>query len=296
VNGDETAPLLRLKFISPGYFEVMGDPVLAGRPFSWADVHDRANAVVVTENFATQYWSNPAEALGKRIRVGQQEGPWREIIGVVRNVHDDGADHPATTVVYLPPIVEGLWGREVYARRIMIYAIRHSGRGEAGLTEEIREAVWSLHPALPVANVQTMKDIYDLSMSRTSFTVLMLAIAAVVALLIGAAGIYGVMSYIVSQRTREIGLRMALGARKHDVIHMVLRRGLVLAGIGVLVGLGVAVVLTRLMSTMLFGISPMDPLTLGLVSIGLAFVALLAGYLPSRRAAQVNPLEALQSE
>jgi ABC-type antimicrobial peptide transport system permease subunit len=153
-----------------------------------------------------------------------------------------------------------------------------------------------VHSTLPVANVQTLEDIYDLSMTGTSFAMVMLAIAAAVALLIGAAGIYGVISYVVSQRTREIGVRMALGARQHDVSRMVLRHALSLAGIGVAVGLIAAAGLTRLMSALLFGVSPVDPVTFGFVSVGLTAVALLASYLPSRRAARVDPMTALRLE
>lgn len=295
ITGDQTAPLRRFKWISPGYFEVLGNPVLAGRSFSWADVHNKAKVVVVTENFATQYWDDPAGAIGRRIREGREQ-PWREIIGVVGNVHDNGSNRPAVATIYWPPIVEDFWGLEIFARRTMVYAIRSSLTGGTGLPDEVREAVWSEHSTLPVANVQTLEDIYDLSMTGTSFTMVMLAVAAAVALLIGAAGIYGVVSYVVSQRTREIGIRMALGARHYDVSRMVLRHGLVLTGIGVLVGLGAAVGLTRLMSTLLFGVSPVDPMTFGLVAVSLGAVALLACYLPSRRAVRVDPIEALRVE
>jgi predicted permease len=295
VTGDQAAPLRRFKWISPGYFETMGNPVLAGRPFSWADVHDKAKVVVVTENFATQYWDSPGDAIGKRIREGRVQ-PWREIIGVVGNVLDNGANRPAVATVYWPPVVEDFWGLEIFARRTMVYAVRSSLAGGSGLLDEVREAVWAEHSTLPVANVQALEDIYDLTMTGTSFTMVMLAIAATVALLIGAAGIYGVVSYVVAQRTREIGVRMALGARQHDVSRMVLRHGLVLACLGVLIGLGAAVGLTRLMSTLLFGVSPVDPLTFGLVSVALTAVALLASYLPSRQAAQVDPIEALRVE
>jgi hypothetical protein len=249
----------------------------------------------VTENFATQYWDSPGDAIGKRIREGRVQ-PWREIIGVVGNVLDNGANRPAVATVYWPPVVEDFWGLEIFARRTMVYAVRSSLAGGSGLLDEVREAVWAEHSTLPVANVQALEDIYDLTMTGTSFTMVMLAIAATVALLIGAAGIYGVVSYVVAQRTREIGVRMALGARQHDVSRMVLRHGLVLACLGVLIGLGAAVGLTRLMSTLLFGVSPVDPLTFGLVSVALTAVALLASYLPSRQAAQVDPIEALRVE
>ncbi|UCC82161.1 MAG: ABC transporter permease [Gemmatimonadota bacterium] len=295
IGEDQAAPLRRFKWISPGYFETMGNPVLAGRTFSWADVHAKARVVVVTENFARLYWTDPGEALGKRIREGREQ-PWREIIGVVGNVHDDGANQAATATVYWPPVVEDFWGLDIFARRLMVYAIRSPRAGGVGLLDEVRQAVLSVHPTLPLANVQNLEDIYDRSMARTSFTMVMLAIAAAVALLIGAAGIYAVISYVVSQRTREIGVRIALGARQLDVTRMVLKHGLFLTGIGVVVGLTAAVGLTHLMSALLFGVEPVDPLTYGVVSIGLAAIALLASYLPSRRAARVDPVEALRIE
>jgi len=292
---DQAAPLRRFKWISPGYFETMGNPVLAGRSFSWTDVHAKARVVVVTENFARQYWSDPGEALGKRIREGREQ-PWREIIGVVGNVHDDGANQAATATVYWPPVVEDFWGLDIFARRTMVYAIRSRRAGGTGLLDEVRQAVWSVHSTLPLANVQTLENVYDRSMARTSFTMVMLAIAAAVALLIGAAGIYGVISYVVSQRTREIGVRIALGARQLDVSRMVLKYGLSLTGIGLAVGLIAAVGLTRLMSALLFGVKPLDPVTYGLVSIGLTATALLASYLASRRATRVDPIKALRIE
>jgi putative ABC transport system permease protein len=295
VAEDQAAPLRRFKWISPGYFETMGNPLLAGRSFSWADVHAKARVVVVTENFASQYWGNPIDALGKRIREGRAQ-PWREIIGVVGNVHDDGANQAATAIVYWPPVVENFWGLDIFARRTMVYAIRSGRAGGTGLSDEVRQAVWSVHSTLPLANVQTLEEIYNRSMMRTSFTMVMLAIAGAVALLIGAAGIYGVISYVVSQRTREIGVRIALGARQLDVSRMVLKHGLSLVGIGLAVGLVAAVGLTRLMSALLFGVKPVDPLTYGVVSIGLAAIALLASYLPSRRAARVDPVDALRIE
>jgi hypothetical protein len=273
----------------------MGNPVLAGRSISWADVHAKARVVVVTENFARQYWSNPGEATGKRIREGRTQ-PWREIIGVVGNVYDDGANREATATVYWPPVVEDFWGLDIFARRTMVYAIRSGLAGGTGLLDQVRQAVWSVHPTLPVANVQTLEDIYDRSMIQTSFTMVMLAIAAAVALLIGAAGIYGVISYAVSQRTLEIGVRMTLGARQHDVSRMVLKHGFSLAGIGVVVGLIAAVGATRLMSALLFGVNPVDPATYGVVSIGLTAIAVLASYLPARRAARVDPVASLRTE
>lgn len=290
---DQAAPLRRFKWISPGYFETLGIPLLAGRDLSWADIHTRARVVVVTENFASQYWDNPSAALGKRIREGRNQ-PWREIVGVVGNVHDNAVNRPATPIVYWPHLVEDFWGLDIFARRTMVYVVRSGLHPAANVLNDVREAVWSVHSTLPVANVQTLGDVYDRSMVRTSFTVVMLFIAGSLALILGAVGIYGVISYVVSQRTREIGVRMALGARQRQVSGVVLKQGLVLAGSGVAVGLIAAVGLTRLMSALLFGVDPVDPITYGTVSLVLVAVALLASYVPSRRAARVDPAEALR--
>jgi putative ABC transport system permease protein len=295
VAQDQAAPLRRFKWISPGYFETLGIPLLAGRDLSWEDIHARARVVVVTENFATQYWDSPNAALGKRIREGRDQ-PWREIVGVVANVHDNAVNRPATPIVYWPHLVENFWGLQIFARRTMVYAVRSALSPAGSLLDQVREAVWSVHPTLPVANVQTLGDVYDQSMARTSFTMVMLSIAGSFALLLGAIGIYGVISYVVTLRTREIGLRMALGARRPQLTRMVLNHGLLLAGVGVAIGLIATAGLTRLMSTLLFGVGPVDPITYILVSVALVMVALLASYLPSRRAASVDPLVALRAE
>jgi ABC-type antimicrobial peptide transport system permease subunit len=167
---------------------------------------------------------------------------------------------------------------------------------ETGFLDEIRSTVWSMSPNVPIANVRTLREIVDDSMSRTSFTLVMLVIAAAVALLIGAVGLYGVVSYGVTQRTREIGVRMALGARTSDVRGMFLRRAAVLSGVGVAVGIAAAAGLTRLMSSLLFEVSPVDPLTYALVSLVLVAVALVSSYLPARRASVIDPTRALHWE
>jgi predicted permease len=295
VPEDQAAPLRRFKWISPGYFETLGIPLLAGRDLSWADVHTRARVVVVTENFASQYWDKPNAALGKRIREGRDQ-PWREIVGVVGNVHDNAVNRPATPIVYWPHLVENFWGLEIFARRTMVYVVRSGLPVATSLLGQLREAVWSVHRTLPLANVQMLENVYDQSMARTSFTMVMLSIAGSFALLVGAVGIYGVISYVVSQRTREIGLRMALGARQQQLTRMVLTHSLSLAGVGIAIGLIATVGLTRLMSTLLFGVDPVDPVTYAIVSVALVTVALLASYVPSRRAARVDPVEALRAE
>ena len=180
-------------------------------------------------------------------------------------------------------------------RRVSV-AIRSERAGTESLLDEIREAVWSVNANLPLAQVRTLGEVYDQSMARTSFTLVMLAIAGAMALLLGVFGIYGVISYAVSQRRREIGIRLALGAQAPDIRGLFVRRGLILAGIGVAIGLGGAAGFTRLMRSLLFGISPLDPITFTAMPVVLAAAAVLASYLPARRAVAVDPVETMRAE
>jgi ABC-type antimicrobial peptide transport system permease subunit len=221
---------------------------------------------------------------------------WRQIVGVVGDIRDNGVDQPAPEAVYLPMLMKEWWGIPMMVQRNMAYAIRSPRTGTLSFLKEIREAVWSVNGNLPVADVRTLKQIYRQSMARTSFTLLLLALASAMALLLGVIGIYGVISYSVSQRTREIGIRMALGAREQNVSRMFVSHGLRLVAIGIAIGVGAAAGLTRLLRTLLFEVSPLDPLTFTAVSIGLVVVALLASYLPARRATAVDPVQALKFE
>ncbi|HEV8392727.1 MAG TPA: FtsX-like permease family protein, partial [Vicinamibacterales bacterium] len=175
------------------------------------------------------------------------------------------------------------------------FIVRSDRTATEGFLNQIRQAVWSVSPSLP-ASPRTMREVYDQSLARTSFTLVMLAIAASMALLLGVVGIYGVISYAVSQRRREIGIRAALGAQRGELKRMFVRHGLTLAGAGVLVGLGAAAGLTRLLSTLLYGITPLDPMTYAVVPVILTIATVLASYLPARRAVLVDPAEALRPE
>ncbi len=295
VPKDQLPPIRRFKWIAPGYFETMMNPLLAGRSITWDDVLNHRPVVVITENLAREYWKAPQAALGKRIRENP-EGAWREIVGVVGDVRDDGLVKPATPVVYWPMLIADFWDSKLFSQRTMSYAIRSGRRGTTGFLDEVRNAVWSVNPNLPLANVRGLEELLVDSKARTSFTLVMLGIAASVALLLGVVGIYGVISYGVTQRTREIGIRMALGADLGAVRRLVLRQGVLLTTLGVGLGLTCAFFLTRLMSSLLFGVNPTDPVTYAAVALLLASIALLACYLPARRASRVSPTEALRWE
>jgi predicted permease len=293
-------PIHRYKWITPGFFETMGNPILAGRAITWADIHDKSRVMVVTEDFAREHWGDPAKAIGKRIgnpSLGDGQGPvWREIVGVAANVHDDGLDQPATSTVYWPIVIEDFWEAGTFVQRSLAFAVRTDRSDPADLLPEVRDAVWSVNRNLPLARVQTLQEIVDDSLARTSFTLVMLGIAAGVALVLGMVGIYGVISYLVSQRTREIGVRMALGARRSDVSSMMVRYGLLLTGGGIALGLAAAAGLTRWMAALLYGVEATDPLTFVAVAVVLSAVALLASLGAAMRAAGVDPTEALRAE
>jgi predicted permease len=299
VEADALPPIRRFKFIGEGYHATMGNPVLAGRSITWADVDDRAQVAVITADLAAEYWSSPAEAVGRRVRTfggTGEEAQWREIVGVVGAVRDDGVDDDAVPIVYWPQVTLDFWGQDIITRNSMGYVVRVRSGNPSALLPQIREAVWSVNPNLPLARVATLDGLLADSLGRTSFTLIMLGIAAAVALFLGSVGIYGVISYIVAQRTREIGVRIAMGAESGDVSRMVLRQALALAGIGVVIGLGAAAGLTRLMASLLYGVDPMDPGTFGVVALALTAVAVVASWVPARRAAGVDPVVALRSE
>ena len=291
----ELPPLRRFKFVSPGYFHTLGTPFVAGRDFTWTEVYNQRPVVLVSENLAREMWGQPSGALGKRIRFGAADD-WCEIVGVVANIHDDGVNHDPPGSVQWPTMMRHFWTDAPMVRRSLAFVIRSPRTGSESFLREVRQAVWSVDSSLPIADVHSLNYYYQNSLARTSFALVMLGLAGAMALLLGVVGLYGVIAYSVSQRKREIGVRLALGAPEREVTGMFVRHALWLAGIGVACGLGAALALMRLIASLLFGVSPVDPITYGAVSVGLAATAALASYLPARRAATIDPVEALRAE
>jgi putative ABC transport system permease protein len=288
-------PLRRFKFVSPGFLKTLGVPLIAGRDFTWAETYQRLPVAMVSDNFAREYWGSPAKALGKYIRVGTKDD-WRQIVGVAGDVLDDGTNKDAPTIAYWPILMNHFESDDENVRRQVVYAIRSSRAGSESLMNDLRQAVWAVDANLPLFKFRTQEYFYSRSMARTSFTLVMLGVAAALALLLGLVGLYGVIAYSASQRRREIGIRIALGAQRNAVTAMFVRQGLWMAGAGVACGLVVAVAATRLLRSLLFHVSPMDPLTYGCACCALCAAAALASYIPSRRTATVNPVEALRAE
>jgi putative ABC transport system permease protein len=288
-------PIRRYKSTDGSYFRAMGNRLVAGRALDWNDSYNKLTVVVISENLAREYWGDPAKAVGRRIR-NSPDDPWRTIVGVVGDERDQGLARPAPATVYWPVLVEKLWSPDLRVERNLSYVVRTDRPKSTTLVKEIQQAVWSVNASLPVANVRSLTEIVSASMAQTSFALVMLGIAGGVALLLGVVGIYGVIAYIASQRTKEIGIRIALGAVTRDVTGLFLRQALLLAGAGIAIGLVAAGFATRVMSTLLYGVRPLDPVTYAAVAAGLGCTALLASYLPAARAARVAPAEALRRE
>jgi len=296
----EIPPVRRFNWVMPGYFEAMHIPLVAGRHMEWGDVDEVRDVAVVSEALARELFGGSEAALGQRIATLTIDGTpmlWHEIVGVVGSIHEDGFDEDVTAAVYWPMAYQNLYGGDdINFQRSMGFAVFAERGVMPGLLEASRRAVAGVSASLPIAQPRTMQELVDDSLARTSFAMVMLSIAGAVALLLGAIGIYGVISYAVSQRRREIGLRIALGAERGHVSGMVVRQGLTLTGLGVVLGLGAALVLTRLMASLLFGVDPVDLPTFAAVSASLASVALVASWLPADRATRVDPATALRED
>jgi predicted permease len=293
--GGAMPPLREFVFGAPGFLKTLGIPLVAGRDFTWDELFKKTPIVMVTENFAREYWGVPMNALGKHIRVSSKDD-WREIVGVMGDVHYDGMSKDAPTVAYWPTMLAHFESDQVGIRRFVVFALRTPRAGSESLMKDIRQAVWSVDANLPLTDIHTQDYYFQKSIARTSFTLVMLGIAAAIALLLGIVGLYGVIAYSASQRTREIGIRIALGAQRNTITAMFVRHGLILAGCGIGCGILLALAATRLLKSLLFQVSPVDPITYAAACLALCAAACLASYIPSRRTAAVNPVDALRAE
>jgi predicted permease len=297
VYPNNVAPLRRFENVSPGFLHTTGARLIAGRELTWTDLYELRPMVMISENLAREFWGTPSAAVGKRLRQ-YPFTPWEEVIGVIQDVRQNGIQERAPDIVYWPAMMRNPFvpNGGLTVTRAVTFVMRSERAGTEGFLNEVRQAVWSVNASLPLASVRTMREIYDESLATTSFTLVMLGIAGAMAMMLGLIGIYGVISYTVSQRRREIGIRAALGAQPGDLRWLFVRYGLALAGAGTVTGLAAAAGLTRLMKSVLFGISPVDPLTYTAVPLVLVSATVLASYLPARRAAAVDPVETLRAE
>jgi predicted permease len=281
---DRIPPNRSIKSISPGLFAALGTRLIAGRDFAWSDLVSPPRVAIISENMARENWSDPQDALGKRIRDGT-DGPWSVIVGVAENVYDDGVDQPPPTLVYFPG-----------ARRGVAFALRSGRAGTEALLKEITAKIHAVDSSLPLAEVRPLSDLYRLTMERRSLALALLGIAAGMAVVLSIIGVYGVLAYAVAQRRKEISIRVAVGAEPRTIKALFLRQGLILTCLGGAIGLASARVVSHWMSSLLFGVTPADPLTFGVSGAVILAAALAASYVPSRRAASLNPIEALRSD
>jgi len=273
---------------SVGYFETMKIPLIRGRFFAEQDTKESAKVVIVDENMARTYWPN-ADPIDKRLKFGgpQSKAPWMTVVGVVGNVKHYALDTDSRVALYTPHLQNGAGSLSVVAR---------TTADPAGIAAAVTREARAMDPNLPIYDVKTMDQWFSESLARRRFAMLMLGLFALVAMLLAAVGVYGVMSYTVEHRTREIGIRVALGAQTRDVLRLIVRQGMMLAGIGVGIGVVAAIAATRLMTGLLFGVGATDPITFMAIALLLAIVALLACLLPARRATKVDPMIALRTE
>ena len=291
-------PTYNYRIITPGYFETMSIPLLHGRDFNDDDTARAPGAVIVNEALAHVFWPHQ-EALGKRLKHrGRETDPWLTVVGVVGNVRHHWLGDLTQPEIYLSYAQVPLLGSRTIERhrRSMQIVVRTTTSDPIGIVPAVRREFAGVDSELPLYDIKTMDERLGYSLVRPRFNTLLMGIFALVALVLAAAGIYGVMSYMVAQRTHEIGIRIALGARASDVLMLVLKQGLRLILAGVAIGLLAALVLTRFMSQLLYDVSARDPLTFVAISLLLIIIALLACYLPARRATRVEPTVALRYE
>ena len=279
------------RFVAPDFFHTMGIRLVAGRSFDWNDQDGTRRVAMVSASWARTTWGSAEAALGKGIRMSPAE-PWAEVVGVVADVHHESlVDRPEPTV-YLT-----LGERMApFMSRTVTFVVRSDRVGTPGFVESLQRAVWSLEPNVPVAQVERMSDLRGRAMERTELTLVLIGITGAMAALLGLIGIYGVTTYVVSQRFREMGIRMALGAQAMALYRMLLTRVVLTAAIGVAVGIGLALALSRQIMPLLFGVSAVDTATYSLMSAGLMTTTLLAGAIAARRVTSGAPLRALRTD
>jgi predicted permease len=300
VEGDASAalriPPLQL-FITTegGFFHAMGIPLLAGRTFLPIDGEQHSDEAIVNRVTAEHFWhdSTGKRALGRRFQA-LPDGPWYTVVGVIASAHDSSLQTPPSPTVYFPE-VPGHDTASAQLARTMALVVRTSG-DPAAVIKPIQGIVRAMDPALPLFDISTMTGLVHASLARLSFTMLVIGVAAIITLLLGTIGLYGVVAYIVSLRTRELGVRIALGATPDLIGRMVTRQGLTFTLAGLLPGLALFALVAHFIRSLLFGVAPSDPVTLIVVSLVLILVALLASWIPARRAAHTDPMEALRAE
>jgi predicted permease len=295
-NAKSTLPMRLFNYTSPNYFHTMGSRMMAGREFTWDDVYHQRPVVILSENVARELFGSAQAAIGRQVTYFELV-PWHEVIGVVEDSRHNGVDAPAPAVVYWPTMSANLYGPgPLAAVRGVTFVVRSDRAGSESLTQEMQQAVWQINGELPVSGLRTMQEIESKSLARASFTLTMLGIAAILALALGIIGIYGVISYSVSQRTRELGIRLALGAQQRELRWLFVRSALALTGVGILIGLGAAAAVAQLMRALLFGVRPLDPLSYAVMAVVLVAAAGLASYLPASRVSAINPVDVLKAE
>jgi putative ABC transport system permease protein len=273
--------------VSAGYFDVLKTPLKKGRVFTDHDADSSARVVVVNEAFVHRF-SPQRDAVGQRLRfTSRGQAQEAQIIGVVEDVRNDGLDLAAPPRVYESIL-------QYPGIRLAVFLRTRSDVDVKATKEAITATVHSINPAFPVFDVRTMADLMSASMARRRFSLFLMSVFAVSALLLAALGIYGVMAFVVRQRAQEFGIRLALGAKPSDILGLAFRPGLILTATGTIVGLGASIVVTRLMSSLLFGVSASDPTTFAVVPVLLGIVTMAACFLPARRATRVSPMEALK--
>jgi len=282
-------PMARYDVVSPGYFRTMDIPVLQGRDFSWRDTPDTSPVIVINEAMAETYWPNQ-DPVGKRIKQGRpdQAIPWLTVVGVVGNFRDFDVARPPRPTMFFPVSQAG-------TALLRDWVVRTGGNPLA-VASGVRDAIWSVNKDLPISRVQPMEQVRSSSVAQQQFTLMLLSLFAGLALVLAGVGLYGVTAYATARRTREIGIRMALGAQRSDVMRLVLSRGAGVGFAGVGIGIVAALLLTRLMGTLLYGVRATDPFAFAGVTILLAVVTLAACYIPARRATRTDPMVAVRCE